>query len=38
MKKCNECGAELAEGAVFCHECGTRVAENGSPAVSEGKA
>ena len=28
MKKCNECGAELAEGAVFCHECGARVREN----------
>ena len=28
MKKCNECGAELTESAVFCHECGARVREN----------
>lgn len=26
MRKCEKCGAELAEDAVFCHECGARAA------------
>ena len=25
MRKCSECGAELAEGVKFCSECGTKV-------------
>lgn len=37
MKKCEKCGAELADGAVFCHECGARVIESGSPAASDDK-
>lgn len=27
MKFCEECGAELEEGAIFCDECGAKVAE-----------